>query len=110
MNKPLVFAGRTYQWLQIGQSYELRNMFRVVHAGKLSDMTNLTRAKDAALSLAARALEAHAKPRNRPPVSRDKKAGTQKGGAKRGPSASFPAPHNPSRVTLADNINPEAGG
>jgi hypothetical protein len=69
MNKPFAFAGKTWQWLQIGQTYELRTggravarvvpdqvypqMYRVERADKLSDMANLTRAKDAALSLSS---------------------------------------------------------
>jgi hypothetical protein len=78
MNKPFAFAGRTWQWLQVGQCWELRTggepiarvvpdvlypgMYRVERitlrgnlcTGNLSDITNLTRAKDAALSLVDR--------------------------------------------------------
>ena len=92
MNKPFAFNGRTWQWLQIGQSWELRTggravarvvpdvvypMYRVERDGELSDMANLTRLKDAALSLADRALEARARPVRRSPVRRNEKGATR---------------------------------
>src|SRR5258708_35646913 len=73
-HRPFRFHRRTYEWRQTGQSWELTTAGQTVAQGvpdalhpgmyrvdlgddPLSDMVNLTRAKDAALSLADRAIE-----------------------------------------------------
>jgi hypothetical protein len=73
-HRPFRFHRRTYEWRQTGQSWELTTAGQTVaqvapdekYPGMwradlgddpLSDMVNLTRAKDAALSLADRAIE-----------------------------------------------------
>jgi hypothetical protein len=73
-HRPFDFNRRSYEWRQVGQNWELTTASQIVaqvvpdalHPGMyridlgddpLSDMVNLTRAKDAALSLADRALE-----------------------------------------------------
>src|SRR5260370_17921421 len=73
--RPFHFNRRSYEWRQVGQNWELTTAGQVVaqvipdalHPGMyrvdlgddpLSDLVNLTRAKDAALSLADRAIEA----------------------------------------------------
>jgi hypothetical protein len=93
-NRHFRFHGRGYQWLQDGQRWDLRsgdlvvarvipdvvypNMFRVEHRGTLSDLASLSRAKDAALTIADRALDNRpAKPQRRPPVRQVKRGATR---------------------------------
>jgi hypothetical protein len=111
MNKPFAFNGKTYQWLSIGHGYELRtggrsvarvvpdvaypSMYRVERDGKLSDVANLSRAKDAALSLADRAIETRARPVRRSPIARTKKGATAHPAAERPLSDRRRAPVNP---------------
>jgi hypothetical protein len=93
-NRPFGFNGRTYQWLRDGQRWDLRtgdhvvarvlpdvvypNMYRVEHRGALFDLASLSRAKDAALSIADRALDNRpARPQRRPPMRQNKRGATR---------------------------------
>jgi len=87
MHRRFYFNRRSYEWRQVGQNWELATASRVVaqvvadalHPGMyrvdlgddpLSDMVNLTRAKDAALSLADRAIEkGRQRVQGAPPIS-----------------------------------------
>jgi hypothetical protein len=92
-HRPFHFNRRSYEWRQAGQNWELTTGGQVVaqvipdaiHPGMyrvdlgddpLSDMVNLTRAKDAALSLADRALEkGRRRAQGTPPISEIELAG-----------------------------------